>query len=75
MAIDKKHYTGGDTEGGITSSYATADGVKLKDRFVCLGLNKSYLLGIKLTVEISGHFVAAEVKAYVVKAEIFEYKP
>ena len=26
MAIDKKHYTGGNTEGGITSSYATDDG-------------------------------------------------
>ena len=30
MAIDNKHYTGADSEGGITSSYATDDGVKLK---------------------------------------------
>ena len=30
MAIDKKHYTGANTEGGITSSYATDDGVKLE---------------------------------------------
>jgi perosamine synthetase len=28
--IDKKHISGGETEGGITSSYATNDGVKLK---------------------------------------------
>jgi dTDP-4-amino-4,6-dideoxygalactose transaminase len=27
---DKKHISGGETEGGITSSYATSDGVKLK---------------------------------------------
>lgn len=27
---DKKHITGGETEGGITSSYATGDGVQLK---------------------------------------------
>ena len=27
---EKKHVTGGETEGGITSSYATDDGVKLK---------------------------------------------
>jgi len=30
MNIDKKHFTGGKTEGGITSSYATEDGVTLK---------------------------------------------
>ncbi|OGV67469.1 MAG: hypothetical protein A3K18_29115 [Lentisphaerae bacterium RIFOXYA12_64_32] len=29
-ASDKKHITGGETEGGITSSYATKDGVTLK---------------------------------------------
>lgn len=28
--IDKKHITGGETDGGITSSYATNDGIKLK---------------------------------------------
>ena len=28
--VDKEHFTGGKTEGGITSSYATDDGVKLK---------------------------------------------
>ena len=27
---EKKHVSGGETEGGITSSYATNDGVKLK---------------------------------------------
>lgn len=27
---DKKHITGGETDGGITSSYATDDGIKLK---------------------------------------------
>ena len=37
MAIDKKHYTGGDTEGGITSSYATDDGVKLKVPYSFMG--------------------------------------
>ena len=37
MAIDKKHYTGGNTEGGITSSYATDDGVKLKVPYSFMG--------------------------------------
>jgi len=37
MAIDKKHYTGGQTEGGITSSYANDDGVKLKVPYSFMG--------------------------------------
>ena len=37
MAIDKKHYTGADSEGGITSSYATGDGVKLKVAYSFMG--------------------------------------
>ena len=37
MAIDKKHYTGANTEGGITSSYATDDGVKLKVPYSFMG--------------------------------------
>ena len=37
MAIDKKHYTGADTEGGITSSYATNDGVVLKVPYSFMG--------------------------------------
>ena len=35
--IDKKHYTGGQTEGGITSSYANDDGVKLKVPYSFMG--------------------------------------
>ncbi len=34
---DKKHVTGGETEGGITSSYATDDGVKLKVPYSFMG--------------------------------------
>ena len=34
---EKKHVTGGETEGGITSSYATDDGVKLKVPYSFLG--------------------------------------
>lgn len=37
MTIDKKHFTGGKTEGGITSSYATEDGVKLKVPYSFMG--------------------------------------
>ncbi len=38
MAIkDKDHFTGGNTEGGITSSYATNDGVKLKVSYSFMG--------------------------------------
>ncbi|MDD4318261.1 MAG: DegT/DnrJ/EryC1/StrS family aminotransferase [Victivallaceae bacterium] len=37
MEIDKKHFTGGKTEGGITSSYATEDGVKLKVPYSFMG--------------------------------------
>ena len=37
MAIDKEHFTGGKTEGGITSSYATDDGVKLKVPYSFMG--------------------------------------
>lgn len=37
MALDKKHFTGGETEGGITSSYATDDGVKLKVPYSFMG--------------------------------------
>ena len=37
MAIDKKHYTGAESEGGITSSYATDDGVKLKVPYSFMG--------------------------------------
>lgn len=37
MAIDKKHYTGADSEGGITSSYATNDGVTLKVPYSFMG--------------------------------------
>ncbi len=33
----KKHITGGETEGGITSSYATDDGVKLKVPYAFMG--------------------------------------
>ncbi len=36
-AEDKKHVTGGETEGGITSSYATDDGVKLKVPYSFMG--------------------------------------
>ena len=35
--IDKEHITGGKTEGGITSSYATEDGVKLKVSYSFMG--------------------------------------
>ena len=35
--IDKKHITGGETDGGITSSYATDDGVKLKVPYSFMG--------------------------------------
>jgi len=35
--VDKKHITGGETEGGITSSYATNDGVKLKVPYSFMG--------------------------------------
>jgi perosamine synthetase len=34
---EKKHVTGGETEGGITSSYATDDGVKLKVGYSFMG--------------------------------------
>ncbi len=37
MKIDKEHITGGKTEGGITSSYATEDGVKLKVPYSFMG--------------------------------------
>ena len=37
MAIDKEHYTGADSEGGITSSYATNDGVTLKVPYSFMG--------------------------------------
>jgi len=37
MAIKDDHYTGGETEGGITSSYATNDGVKLKVAYSFMG--------------------------------------
>ena len=37
MDIDKKHFTGGKTEGGITSSYATDDGIKLKVPYAFMG--------------------------------------
>ena len=37
MAIKDDHYTGGETEGGITSSYATNDGVKLKVGYSFMG--------------------------------------
>ena len=38
MAVkDKDHFTGGNTEGGITSSYATNDGVKLKVSYSFMG--------------------------------------
>lgn len=37
MSIDKKHFTGGESEGGITSSYATDDGVKLKVPYAFMG--------------------------------------
>lgn len=35
--IDKQHSTGAETEGGITSSYATDDGVKLKVPYSFMG--------------------------------------
>ncbi|MEI6424239.1 MAG: DegT/DnrJ/EryC1/StrS family aminotransferase [Lentisphaerota bacterium] len=35
--IDKKHISGGETDGGITSSYATGDGVKLKVPYSFMG--------------------------------------
>ena len=35
--IDKKHITGGETDGGITSSYATDDGVQLKVPYSFMG--------------------------------------
>ena len=35
--INKKHITGGETDGGITSSYATKDGVKLKVPYSFMG--------------------------------------
>ena len=35
--VDKEHFTGGKTEGGITSSYATDDGVKLKVAYSFMG--------------------------------------
>lgn len=35
--VDKEHFTGGKTEGGITSSYATDDGVKLKVPYSFMG--------------------------------------
>jgi len=34
---DKKHITGGETDGGITSSYATDDGVQLKVPYSFMG--------------------------------------
>jgi len=37
MPVDKEHFTGGDSEGGITSSYATDDGVKLKVAYSFFG--------------------------------------
>ncbi len=37
MVKDKEHFTGGKTEGGITSSYATDDGVKLKVPYSFMG--------------------------------------
>ena len=37
MAIKDDHYTGGETEGGITSSYATNAGVKLKVGYSFMG--------------------------------------
>lgn len=36
-SIDKEHITGGKTEGGITSSYETEDGVKLKVSYSFMG--------------------------------------
>jgi dTDP-4-amino-4,6-dideoxygalactose transaminase len=36
-AIDKKHISGGETDGGITSSYATNDGIKLKVPYSFMG--------------------------------------
>ena len=35
--VDKEHFTGGKTEGGITSSYATDDGVQLKVAYSFMG--------------------------------------
>ena len=35
--VDKEHFTGGKTEGGITSSYETDDGVKLKVAYSFMG--------------------------------------
>ncbi|MBO5723434.1 MAG: hypothetical protein J6S58_01255, partial [Lentisphaeria bacterium] len=35
--IDKDHFTGGKTEGGITSSYETNDGVTLKVPYSFMG--------------------------------------
>ncbi len=35
--VDREHFTGGKTEGGITSSYATDDGVKLKVAYSFMG--------------------------------------
>ena len=35
--IDNKHITGGETDGGITSSYATDDGVQLKVPYSFMG--------------------------------------
>jgi len=35
--VDKKHISGGETDGGITSSYATNDGVKLKVPYSFMG--------------------------------------
>ena len=37
MAVNDKHYTGGETEGGITSSYANNDGVQLKVPYSFMG--------------------------------------
>lgn len=37
MSIKSDHYTGADSEGGITSSYATNDGVKLKVSYSFMG--------------------------------------
>ena len=37
MAEKDKHYTGGETEGGITSSYANNDGVQLKVPYSFMG--------------------------------------
>ena len=37
MAVKDKHYTGGETEGGITSSYANNDGVQLKVPYSFMG--------------------------------------